>query len=384
MTTNAMNSKTLEDRYLLPTYAKLPISIERGEGSYVYDTEGNRYLDMYGGHCVSSTGHCHPHIVKAIRDQLENLIFYSNATYNSMRGKAAEKLISLSHPHYQVFFANSGAETNENAIKLARALTGRSEFISTTNAFHGRTYGSLSATGISKYRGYLNTPVPGHKIVPLEVVIESVSESTAGVLLEPIQSMGGIVETRKEILEEIRVVTKKHGALLIFDEIQTGIGRTGSFLYSQGIGIDPDMTTLAKGIASGFPAGALLLTERWAKKVSRGDLGSTFGGNPLASVAILATLQVLTDQNLMQNAQEVGSFLKDALLKLPIVSSIRGRGLLVGIEFANRSAKEVQQELLKRRILSGTSNDPQVLRLMPPLTLSREDVEFFVMSLESL
>lgn len=384
MAQSTIKSTQLEDRYQLPTYAKLPISIERGEGSYVYDAEGNRYLDMYGGHCVSSTGHCHPRVVKAVQDQLDKLIFYSNATYNSLRGQAAKELISLSHPHDRVFFANSGAEANENAIKLARALTGRPEIISTTNAFHGRTYGSLSATGIAKYRNYLNTPVPEHHIVPIGVVVDRISDRTAGVLLEPIQSMGGIVEARKDVLEEIRAATEKHGALMMLDEIQTGIGRTGSFLYSQTVGIEPDLTTLAKGIASGYPAGAVLLTKRWAEKVSLGDLGSTFGGNPVASAAILATLQILTDQQLMKNALEIGAYLEESLMKLPAVDDVRGKGLLLGIRFADRPAKDVQQELLKRRVLSGTSKDPQVLRLMPPLTLSREEAELFVMTLESL
>ena len=270
-----------EDRYQLRTNSKFPISIERGRGCYVYDEENNKYLDFYAGHAVTSTGHCHPRVVKAIQEQAERLIFYSNATYNMTRASAVKRLLEMAGPpYYQAFLVNSGSEANENAIKLARASTGRPEIISLSGSFHGRTYGSLSSTGISKYRGYLKAPVPGHLILSPAEAAEAVSENTAAVLIEPIQSMAGVQEIPKETLQEIHLACKLNNTLLIFDEIQTGIARTGSFLYAGRGDVYPDLVSLAKGIASGFPCGALLITEDLATTVRTGDLGSTFGGGP--------------------------------------------------------------------------------------------------------
>jgi acetylornithine aminotransferase/acetylornithine/N-succinyldiaminopimelate aminotransferase len=380
-----MNWQTVEDRYQLQTYSKLPVSIERGQGCYVYDERGKRYLDLYSGHCVTSTGHCHPTVVKAVQDQASKLIFYSNATYSSVRARAVEKLLKLcAPPFYQVFLVNSGAEANENAIKLARAVTGRVEIISTQNAFHGRTYASLSSTGIDHYRAYLNPPVPHHRILSHEQVAGSVSERTAGVLIEPIQSMGGVVEISQKILHEIEQSCRDHGSLLIFDEIQTGIGRTGSFLYSHQAGVNPDITTLAKGIASGYAAGADVVTEEVAAAVKKGDLGSTFGGSPLACAAMEATLEVVVQERLVKNASELGAYLYDRLTDLDQVDNVRGRGLLLGVRFRNRAAKEVQKVLFENKILTGSSNDPQVLRLMPALTLGQKEVDLLVEVLKTL
>jgi acetylornithine aminotransferase/acetylornithine/N-succinyldiaminopimelate aminotransferase len=377
--------KQLEDRYQLDTYAKLPISVEKGRGCSVFDEKGTEYLDLYGGHCVCSTGHCHPKVVAAIQQQTAELIFYSNATYNSVRGRALAKLAQFCEPaKYRAFLANSGAEANENAIKMARALTGRTVVLSTENAFHGRTYGSLSATGIQKYRDYLNTPVPSHSALPIEEVPRAVNEETAAVLIEPIQSMSGVVESSIETLKEIEGACRENGALLIFDEIQTGIGRTGSFLFSQQLGISPDLTSLAKGVASGYPAAALLVSESISPQVKRGDLGSTFGGNPVACAAMLATLNVLEEEDLLSNAAVIGSYLKRKLRELDRVKEVRGRGLLLGIGFKDYTAREVQAHLIKNHILAGTSNNPEILRLMPPLTLSHENADQFIEVLREL
>jgi len=379
------NLRHLEDRFQLDTYAKLPISVEKGQGCSVFDENGTEYLDLYGGHCVASTGHCHPKIVKAIQQQAAQLIFYSNATYNSVRGRALEKLAQFCEPaRYKAFLANSGAEVNENAIKLARALTGKPTVISTQNSFHGRTYGSLSATGIEKYRAYLNTPVPHHTVLPVEEVVRAVNEETAAVLVEPIQSMSGVEEISIETLKEIEQVCRVKGAILIFDEIQTGVGRTGSFLFSQQLGISPDLTSLAKGIASGYPAAALLVSESIAHQVKKGDLGSTFGGNPVACAAIHATLEILEEEDLISNAAVIGSYLKRKLRELSGVKEVRGRGLLLGISFTDYTAKEVQKHLNINRILAGTSNNPDILRLMPPLTLSHENADQFIQVLRKL
>lgn len=377
--------KEQEDRYQLPTYSKFPFFIERGEGCYVFDEKGNKYLDFYGAHAVASTGHCHPHVVEAIQKQAAQLIFYSNVSYNSVRARALAKLLTLAGPpYYQAFLVNSGGEANDNALKLARAATGRREVVSLVGSFHGRSYGALSATGIPKYRDYLNTPVPMHRVVSQEEVVESIGEETAAVLIEPIQSMGGVEEIGAGLLKEIQAACKTHGALMIFDEVQTGVARTGSFLYSGHEGIYPEMVCLAKGIASGFPAGALLVTQDLAAGVQIGDLGSTFGGGPLSCAAMEATLEVIESENLAENAARMGEYLRENLLEIPIVQEVLGRGLLVGVRVAEgMTAKKLQGVLLKQHILAGSSMDPQVLRMMPPLTITTREADLFVEAVQT-
>ena len=369
-----------EDRYQLRTYAKLPISIIRGKGCYVYDEQGEKYLDLYSGHAVTSTGHCHPRVVKAIRQQAAQLIFYSNVAYNNTRARSVKKLLEIAgDPYHQVFLTNSGSESNENAIKLARAFTGRTEILSLEGSFHGRTYGSLSSTGISKYRNYLNTPVPQHRILPMSKLAQEISEKTAAVLIEPIQSMGGMVEITPETLHQIYESCKRSEALLIYDEVQSGVARTGTFLYAGREEIYPDLVSLAKGIASGFPCGALLVTEKLAKRVHTGDLGATFGGGPLACAAMEATLDVISQENLAQNALKLGSYLRKNLMSFEKVETVLGRGLLLGIKLRDgKQAKDLHRALFLKHILSGTSMDPQVLRLMPPLILTTKEADIFL------
>ena len=371
--------KATEDRYQLKTYAKLPLVLDRGRGCYVYDQDGNEYLDLYGGHAVVSTGHCHPRVVEALRTQAEEILFYSNVVYSSVRARAVKKLMELAGPPYwQAFLANSGSEANENAIKVARALTGRTDVLSLSNSFHGRTYGSLSSTGVSHYAEYLNTPVPGHRILDLQEVAHAVDSDTAAVLLEPIQSMGGVEEVPEQTLHQIHDACRSHGAFLIFDEVQTGVGRTGSFLYAGTAGIYPEMVTLAKGIASGVPASALLVTREVAEKVRSGDLGATFGGAPVSCAAMEATLQVLEEEDLIRNAARIGSYLRQELEALPWVAEVRGRGLLLGIKIQGGTAKDLGRFLRASRILTGTSSDPSVLRLLPPLVLGRKEADAFL------
>jgi acetylornithine/succinyldiaminopimelate/putrescine aminotransferase len=368
-----------EDRYQLKTYAKLPLVLDRGRGCYVYDQDGNEYLDLYGGHAVVSTGHCHPRVVEALRTQAEEILFYSNVVYSSVRARAVKKLMELAGPPYwQAFLANSGSEANENAIKVARALTGRTDVLSLSNSFHGRTYGSLSSTGVSHYAEYLNTPVPGHRILDLQEVADAVDSDTAAVLLEPIQSMGGVEEVPEQTLHQIHDACRSHGSFLIFDEVQTGVGRTGSFLYAGTGGIYPEMVTLAKGIASGVPASALLVTREVAEKVRSGDLGATFGGAPVSCAAMEATLQVLEEEDLIRNAARIGSYLRQELEALPWVAEVRGRGLLLGIKIQGGTAKDLGRFLRASRILTGTSSDPSVLRLLPPLVLGRKEADAFL------
>jgi len=376
-----------EDQYQLKTYAKLPISLERGEGCYVFDSEGNRYLDFYGGHAVVATGHCHPRIVKAIGRQAAQFIFYSNVVYNGVRSRAVRKLIEMAgDPYKQVFLANSGSEANENAIKLARAITGRREVISLSGSFHGRTYGSLTATGIAKYSAYLNTPVPHHRIVSAADAAQAVSDETAALLVEPIQSLGGVTVVPVEALKAMRDACRSHGALLIFDEIQVGVGRTGRFLYSGIEGIFPDLVTLAKGIGSGFPASAVLVTEPIAARVKNGDLGTTFGGGPLACACIEETLDIFKDEAILDNVKRVSAYLCQQLRQVPIVEEIKGAGLLIGLRFSGAwgAAKSVKQALFEKKILTGGSDDPSILRLMPPLIISEREVDCLAAALKSL
>ncbi len=381
------DTKADEDRYQLKTYAKWPISLERGEGCYVYDSDGKRYLDLYGGHAVVVSGHCHPKIVRAIQEQAAQFIFYSNVVYNSVRSRAVRKLVEAAGPpYYQVFLANSGSEANENAIKLARALTGRTEVISLEGSFHGRTYGSLSATGIAKYSAYLNTPVPDHRIVAAQAAAGAVSDKTAALLVEPIQSLGGINVIPTELLAEMSHACSNHGAFLIFDEVQVGIGRTGRFLYSGINNVYPDMVTLAKGIASGFPASALLLTEPVARVVKSGDLGTTFGGGPLACACMEATLDLIREEDVLENVRKVSSHVRTELSRLPMVEEVRGAGLLLGVRFAGpwASAKSVQLALQAKGVLTGTSDDPSILRLMPPLIITEAEIDSFIATLAGL
>lgn len=375
-----------EDRYQLQTYGKFPISIDSAKGCYVYDENGEKYLDFYSGHAVTSTGHCHPHVVDAIQQQASRLLFYSNVVYSEVRARAAKKLVEMAGPpYYQAFFVNSGSEANENAIKLARAVTERREIISTVGSFHGRTYGALSSTGIPEYAKYLNTPVPMHRVLPIEDIPKSVSMDTAAVLIEPIQSMAGIKEIPLIALKEIAEACSKNGTPLIFDEVQTGAARTGSFLFSGQDDVYADIVTLAKGIASGFPAGALLLTEVLAKKVQKGDLGTTFGGGPLACAALEATLAVIDKEGLAANASRKGAHLTQALSTIPGILEVRGRGLLLGLKSkAGRTAKDLQKSLFDQGILTGTSHDPQVLRLMPPLILDQVEADIFVEALKRI
>ena len=375
-----------EDRYQLPTYAKLPTALERGSGCYVYDSDGRRYLDFYSGHAVVSTGHCHPRVVQAIREQAGQLIFYSNVTYNGIRAIASRRLLEMAgEPFYQTFLASSGSEANENAIKLARAHTGRKEVISLEGSFHGRTYGSLSATGIAKYPAYLNTPVPGHRILPAQEAAEAVSQQTAAVLVEPIQSMGGVREIPASVLSDISQACRSHGSVLIYDEVQTGVGRSGRFLYSGLHDIYPDMVTLAKGIASGFPASALLVTEEVARGVKSGDLGTTFGGGQLACAALKATLDVIQEERLVENAARMGAYLSEGLKAIQGVQQILGRGLLMGIRWGGQgAAKALQKGLRERDILTGSSTDPSVLRVMPPLVVQKREADAFLGAVEAL
>jgi acetylornithine aminotransferase/acetylornithine/N-succinyldiaminopimelate aminotransferase len=378
----------VEEQYQVATYKKFPLVIERGEDVWVYTSEGDRYLDLYGGHAVVSTGHSHPRIVKAITEQAGRLIFYSNLVYNDVRGRAAKKLVECAPELLtRAFFVNSGTEANENAMKIARMLTEREGIISFYGGFHGRTPGSLAATGLAKYRESISPMLPGHTFArfgDIESVRSLIGHDTAAVILEPIQSMGGVRMAEPAFYIELRELCDEAGAMLIYDEVQTGMGRTGTFFFAGRFGVTPDMVTTAKGIASGVPMGAVLMTSAVADEIKTGDLGTTFGGGPLACAALETTVDIIREEKLLENVTESSEYLFGELLKLESVEQVRGLGYLIGIKFKSDSAKPYQQGLLERKIITGLADDPGILRLLPPLTLKKPEINIFLKALSEI
>lgn len=378
----------VEERYQVATYKKFPFVIERGEDVWVYTTAGERYLDLYGGHAVVSTGHSHPRIVEAISEQARRIIFYSNLVYSDVRARAAKRLVEIAPPELsKAFFVNSGTEANENAMKMARKHTRRAKIISFEGSFHGRTPGSLSATGLPKYRADVSPLLDGHvyaRFGDLDAVAALVDTDTAGIILEPIQSMGGVRMGGQEFYRGLREICDRAGALLIYDEVQTGMGRTGDYFFAGRFGVVPDLVTLAKGIASGVPMGAVLMTEAIAGEIKTGDLGTTFGGGMLAAAALEATVDVIDTEELLENVRENSRYLFTRLMEHPAVEEVRGMGYLAGIKFKGDNARPYQQALLERKIITGLADDTSVLRLLPPLTLRRPEIDLFLEELAGL
>ena len=363
----------LEDATTLPTYAKPPLALVRGENATVWTHDGRELLDLYGGHCVALLGHCPPRVVEAIREQAGRLLFYSNAVYSPVRAEAAARLVDLAPPALtRVFWCNSGTEANEAALKLARAVTGKSGVVAMKGAFHGRTLGALATTWGEAYHAPYRAILPETTFVPFgwEGAVEEAlaARDVAAVILEPIQSMSGIQEAPARYYQALRELCDAHGALLIFDEVQTGVGRTGAFSYGEHVGVTPDIVTLAKSLGAGVPVGAALVTEAIAERVASGDQGTTFGGGMLAMAAVRAALDQLADEGLMARALALEAAFRQRLDGAPGVVEVRGRGCLLGVEL-DRPAKPVAVALRdEHAIFVGTSKHPHTLRLMPPLT----------------
>lgn len=363
----------------LGTYAKLPIVAVRGEGIMLYDTSGKAYYDFYCGHAVTLTGHCHPKVVRAIQEQAERLIFYSNIVYSDVRAKYASMLVGAAPEGYgQVFFCNSGAEANETALKLARKFTGRPTIVAMEGGFHGRTMGALAMTANPKYKKGFEPLLPGVEFAPfgeLATVEKLMGEQeVAAVILEPIQSIAGVRMAEAEYYRGLRELCDRNGSLLIFDEIQTGLGRTGTLWAGDHWGVVPDIITIAKGIASGVPMGATLISTCIAETVHLDEHGSTFGGSPVACAAAHATLSVILQDGMLAHAADMGELMKTRMSGLLHVVEVRGLGLLLGLRL-DVLAKEVQAAVLEQGIILGTSGDPNVLRIMPPIVVTAEDVE---------
>lgn len=362
---------------LLQTYAPYPFALARGHGDQVFDLDGNAYLDFYGGHCVAGTGHCHPEVADALTTQARQLMFYSAAARLPMRDEAARALMEFAPAGLaSVFFCNSGAEANESALKVAVQLTGRHRFTAFKGSFHGRTLLALSVTDAPELKqslGPLVAPVDFLPFGDLNALGAADFSKSAAVIVEPIQSMAGVSTSTSAWFAALKDKCEQAGAFLIFDEVQTGMGRLGQPFAAQLYGVTPHMLTLAKSIASGVPMGALLMSPSIATVLKSGDLGSTFGGGPLACAALLATLKVIHDEKLMANAMTQEGRIRAALMG-SFISEVRGAGLLLGLK-AGRHAAALKKHLQVQRILVGGSSDAEVLRLMPPLNVSDAAVD---------
>ena len=385
-------SQDLEDRYTLPTYSNIrfPLSFVRGEACQVETDDGERYLDLYGGHAVSLLGHSHPRWVEAIRDQVGRFDFYSNMCYHPLRGEAAQLIVEHSYESmHQVFFCNSGAEANETALKIARRATGRPLVVSMEKDFHGRTIGALSVTGFEKSRALFPQNIDEwSRFVPLgdiDAIAALDPKQIAAVILEPIQSVSGVHLAEPEYYRALREHCDRHGIVLIFDEVQTGSGRTGEWYVGRHWRVEPDLVTTAKGLGGGFPVAAVIANERLAGSVNPGDQATTFGGGPMAMAAVVATYRTLIEERLVERVAQTAPRLIVRLQSLRGrgVREVRGLGYLLGIA-CDSEASEVQRRLLARRILVGGSGDPHSIRLLPPLIVSDAEWDRFFDALEDV
>ena len=362
----------LNGKAWLPVYYQMPLTVVSGHGSWLVDDRGNLWLDAYGGHAVASTGHCHPHVVQAVKDQAATLIFYSTAIPHRLRERLADRIAERCPGDLsRVFFCNSGAEANENALGLARKVTGRQRIVSVAGGWHGRTAACLAVTDGAKYEaGARRAGLPLSIKVPFNdaaAMTSAVDREVAAVIVEPVQGLTGARDCSVAFLEAARRACDKAGAALIFDEIQCGVGRLGRFTAAEWYGVTPDIITMAKGLASGVPIGAMVATGAMTSELHVGDLGSTFGGGPVACAAALATLDVIDNEGLLESVAVVSTYLKAGAgrLRLPV----QGHGLLLGLHMP-RPAADVQQALFAHKVLTGTASDPAILRLLPPLSFS--------------
>lgn len=374
---------------LYPVYPLFDINIVKGEGCHVWDSEGQEYLDLYGGHAVISIGHCHPHYVEKLTQQLNTLGFYSNSVINRLQEQLAERLgKACGYDNYQLFLVNSGAEANENALKLASFHTGRKRILAASKAFHGRTSLAVEATDNPKLVAPVNAN--GHvQFLPLNDLEAFQSElakgDVAAVIVECIQGVGGIRLATSEFMQGLRKACSENGTVLICDEIQCGYGRSGKFFAHQHTGVRPDIITCAKGIGNGFPMGAVLISPQF--KAVFGQLGTTFGGNHLACAAALAVLDVIEEEHLVENAASVGSYLLSQLKTLaaetPSIVDVRGEGLMIGIEFSD-SIKTLRTRLVKEQHVFTGAASTNILRLLPPLSLTKAEADDFLSRLKQV
>lgn len=370
---------------LFDVYPLFDLEIVSGKGCYTYDSHGTEYLDLYGGHAVISIGHSHPYYVNRITEQAKKLVFYSNSVVNSLQQQLADKLGALSgYDDYSLFLINSGAEANENALKLASFHTGKKKVIAFAHSFHGRTSAAVKVTDNPRIVAPINDTFEV-AFLPLNDMARVEQELAAGdvcaVIIEGIQGVGGIQIPEVQFLQELREACSRHHVVLILDEVQSGYGRTGKFFAHQYAGIRPDLITVAKGMGNGFPIGGVLISPRFTPVY--GMLGTTFGGNHLACTAACAVLDVMRDEHLVDNAARVGQYLIDRLREIPQIKEVRGKGLMIGLEF-DQPVKELRNRLLfEQHVFTGASGT-NVIRLLPPLSLSQEQADCFIGKLKNI
>jgi acetylornithine aminotransferase len=371
---------------LFDVYPINPITLVKARGSYVWDDQGNRYLDMYGGHAVISVGHTHPHYVDRIQQQLNKIGFYSNSVNIPIQKELSEKLGKISSKEsYQLFLCNSGAEANENALKLASFHNGRKKIVAFTKAFHGRTSLALSVTDNPSISAPVNinenvTFLPFNDETALQDLFEKQGHEISSVIVEGIQGVGGIHVASASFLQLIRSLCDQYGAIYIADSVQCGYGRSGKFYAHDFAGVDADIYTMAKGMGNGFPMGAISIAPKI--KSRHFMLGTTFGGNHLACAAALAVLEIMESERLMESAEQTGQYLIDLLRKTDGIAEVRGRGLMIGIEMPE-TLKHVKQMLLtKHRIFTGEAK-PNVIRLLPALNIGKDEIDFFINAFKS-
>lgn len=386
-----MNTKeiiALDKEYVMQTYGRQPLALEKGSGAVVWDVEGNSYIDCLAGIAVNNVGHAHPKVAEAICKQSKNLIHTSNLYYTQQQVELAKLLVDVS-PHDLVFFCNSGAEAVEGSIKLARKYTGKGDIIVMENSFHGRTMMALSATGQKKYQKGFGPLAPGFTHVTygdLDAVENAVTDKTAAVLVEAIQGEGGVILPPEGYLKNLKALCREKEILLIFDEVQTGFGRTGEMFASQTFKVTPDIAALAKGIAGGFPMGAILATREVGSAFQPGDHAATFGGGPLACTAAIASINVILDEDLLNKSKETGEYFRGKLNQLKekygIVKEVRGSGLMLGMEL-KIGCVELVNEMRGAGVLINCTAD-SVLRFVPPLLIEKEQVNRVIRALDGV
>lgn len=366
-------------------YKLWPVEPVKGSGARLWDKDGKEYLDMYGGHAVISVGHSHPDYVEAIKSQIEKLGFYSNSVENSLQGELAQKLGKISgYADYSLFLCNSGAEANENALKLASFQTGKSRILAFKGAFHGRTAGAVAVTDNPKIRSAFNrtakvTFIPMNDIGLAEKELSK--GEYAAVIIEGIQGVAGIIAPDIKFLKELRRLCEKHRVMLILDEVQSGCGRTGKFFAHQHAGIKPDMITIAKGMGNGFPVGGVLVSPKIGAVA--GMLGTTFGGNHLACTAAIAVIDILEKEKLIGNSIKIGEYIISSLTNSPSVKELRGRGLMIGIVL-NEGYEKIRERLLFQKSVFTGSAHSNVIRLLPPLNITKTEADRFIKAFKEL
>lgn len=366
-----------------PLYNVTPV---KAEGAYVWDEKGTKYLDLYGGHGVISVGHTHPKYVKSISDQLNKIGFYSNSIQNPLQKELAEKLGRISGcENYNLFLCNSGAEANENALKVASFKTGKSRVIAFNNAFHGRTSAAVAVTDNKNINAPINLQqeVVFLPLNDIELVIHEIGKGdVAAIIIEGIQGVGGLDEGTTAFFQEVEKICNKHNVFLILDEIQSGYGRSGQFFAFQHHNIQPDIITTAKGMANGFPIGGVLILDKHEAKY--GMLGTTFGGNHLACAAAISVLDIIEEEQLLANVNNVHAYFLEEIVALPEIKKVKGKGLMLGVEFDFEVGELRKKLIFDKLIFTGGSNNKKLLRILPPLTISKEQIASFITALKEV